>query len=122
MHMMHGRYVISAHILTSTTDIRGNKKIGNMRDRATVNRLKMYKSGGKAVHDKNGKLLRAMPFQSRAASGTVARVAPNRKWFGNTRTISQRELEQFREAMVSVKNDPYKVSHCGGLDWVSWFQ
>jgi nuclear GTP-binding protein len=41
------------------------------------------------------------------APGTVARVEPNRRWFGNTRVISQRELEQFREAVVEARKDPY---------------
>ncbi len=42
-------------------------------------------------------------------TGTMARVEPNRRWFGNTRIIGQKELQHFREAMDKVKNDPYKV-------------
>ena len=45
---------------------------------------------------------------SSVASGTVARVAPNRKWFGNTRVIGQDELTKFRDAMTTVANDPYQ--------------
>eukprot|EP00051_Salpingoeca_urceolata_P007069 m.93888 g.93888 ORF g.93888 m.93888 type:complete len:677 (-) comp15106_c0_seq3:57-2087(-) len=79
------------------------------RDKATVNRLSMYKSGGKVVRDKNGQVLRAAPFQSKVASGTVARVEPNRRWFGNTRVIGQKDLEAFRESMTTAKNDPYQL-------------
>ena len=32
--------------------------------------------------DKAGKIVEAADFQKRAVSGEVARVAPNRKWFG----------------------------------------
>lgn len=32
--------------------------------------------------DKKGKIIEAAEFQKRATSGEVARVAPNRKWFG----------------------------------------
>jgi nuclear GTP-binding protein len=39
----------------------------NMRDKATINRLKMYKSGGKAIRDKTGKVIRAAPYQSTLA-------------------------------------------------------
>ena len=54
----------------------------NRRDKATINRLKMYKSGGKAIRDKSGKIVRAAPFQSTLASGTMARIQPDRRWFG----------------------------------------
>ena len=39
-------------------------------------------NSGRAVRDKNGKILQAAAYQSRLPSGTVGRVAPNRKWFG----------------------------------------
>jgi hypothetical protein len=32
--------------------------------------------------DKTGKIIKAAPYQERLTSGTVARVEPNRKWFG----------------------------------------
>lgn len=35
--------------------------------------------------DKNGKIVKAAPFQSRLSSGSMARVEPNRKWFGKIR-------------------------------------
>lgn len=80
----------------------------NMRDKATVKRIKMYKNF-KAKRDKKGKILQPAPYQSWLKSGTVARVEPNRKWFGNTRVISQGALQTFQEEMTKVKKDPYKV-------------
>eukprot|EP01135_Chromosphaera_perkinsii_P007637 Nk52_evm93s914 gene=Nk52_evmTU93s914 len=80
-----------------------------MRDKATIERLKMYKSGGKAIRDKAGNVLKAAPFQSKVTPGTMARVAPNRKWFGNTRVVGQTELTNFREALGSKVNDTYSV-------------
>ncbi|KAK5632754.1 hypothetical protein RRF57_008468 [Xylaria bambusicola] len=39
----------------------------------------------------------------------VARIEPNRKWFTNTRVISQDSLTSFREAMAEKASDPYSV-------------
>ncbi|CAH3174806.1 unnamed protein product, partial [Porites evermanni] len=59
--------------------------------------------------NKQGKIVKPAPFQNSAVSGEVARVAPNRKWFGNTRVISQNALQSFQDEMGKVLNDPYKV-------------
>ncbi|KAL5016097.1 hypothetical protein ScPMuIL_005686 [Solemya velum] len=80
----------------------------NMRDKATINRLKMYKNF-KPKRDKVGKIVKAAPFQNTLKPGAVARVEPNRKWFGNTRVITQSALQTFQDEMKKVKNDPYKV-------------
>jgi len=32
--------------------------------------------------DATGRIIKPAPFQSRLAPGTVARVEPNRRWFG----------------------------------------
>lgn len=94
---------------SSTNADREKPTLGsNMRSRATVKRLKMYNSG-KPVRDKRGKIVQAADFQARAVSGEVARVAPNRKWFGNTRVISQSALQTFQSEMGKVVKDPYKV-------------
>ncbi|KAK4468653.1 hypothetical protein MN116_007838 [Schistosoma mekongi] len=81
-------------------------KGSTMRTKATVKRLNMYRNF-KAKRDKNGKIIRPAPFQSTLPSGTVARVEPNRRWFGNTRVISQDTLQSFKEAM-KIRN-PYEV-------------
>ncbi|KAH9892210.1 nucleolar GTP-binding protein [Xylariomycetidae sp. FL2044] len=61
----------------------------------------------KPQRNKEGKIVQAASYQSRDAP--VARIEPNRKWFGNTRVISQDSLSAFREAMAEKANDPYTV-------------
>ena len=39
----------------------------------------------------------------------MAKIAPDRRWFGNTRTMSQKELDRFREEMTTKQADPYSV-------------
>ncbi|XP_041358020.1 nucleolar GTP-binding protein 2-like [Gigantopelta aegis] len=80
----------------------------NMRDRTTIRRLNMYRNF-KAKRDQRGKIVIPAPYQSRLPCGSVARVEPNRRWFGNTRVVTQTALQSFQEAMGKVKNDPYKV-------------
>ncbi|NXI22598.1 NOG2 protein, partial [Sterrhoptilus dennistouni] len=79
----------------------------NMRDRATIRRLNMYRQ--KERRNKRGKVIKPLQFQSTVAPGTVARVEPNIKWFGNTRVIKQSSLQKFREEMETVMKDPYRV-------------
>lgn len=79
-----------------------------MRDKSTIRRLQMYRNF-KAKRDKTGKIIKAAPFQSTLPSGTVARIAPNRKWFGNTRVITQSNLQSFQDEMAKVAKDPYQV-------------
>ncbi|KAL8644004.1 MAG: hypothetical protein Q9210_007470 [Variospora velana] len=68
--------------------------------------LNMFKEG-KAQRNADGKITKAASFQSRELP--KARVEPNRKWFGNTRVISQDALSSFREAMAERASDPYQV-------------
>lgn len=85
---------------------------GNMRSKSTIMRLNMYKRG-KPVRDKDGKQIGGSLMMSTQAGGkdvgNVARIAPNRRWFGNTRIISQQELDSFRMEMTSKESDPYSV-------------
>lgn len=62
------------------------KGVSRPRDRATIKRLQMYRNF-KAKRDASGKVIRPAPFQSKFASGTVARVEPNRRWFGNVKVV-----------------------------------
>lgn len=78
-----------------------------MRDRATIRRLNMYRQ--KERRNNRGKVIKPLQYQSTVASGTVARVEPNIKWFGNTRVIKQSSLQKFQEEMDTVMKDPYKV-------------
>lgn len=66
----------------------------------------MFKDG-KAQRNAAGKVTKAASFQSRELP--KARIEPNRKWFGNTRVISQDALNSFREAMAERASDPYQV-------------
>ncbi|MEQ2220790.1 Nucleolar GTP-binding protein 2 [Ilyodon furcidens] len=79
----------------------------NMRDRATIKRLNMYRQ--KQRCNSRGKVVKPLQFQSTVAPGTVARVEPNIKWFANTRVIKQSSLQRFQEEMGAVQKDPYRV-------------
>jgi nuclear GTP-binding protein len=66
----------------------------------------MFKDG-KAKHDAQGNVIKAASYQSTELPN--ARIEPNRKWFGNTRVISQEALTSFREAVAERAADPYQV-------------
>ncbi|KAL7980595.1 hypothetical protein Chor_001749 [Crotalus horridus] len=59
----------------------------NMRDRATIRRLNMYRQ--RERRNNRGQLVRPLEFQSTVAPGTVARVEPNIKWFGKPAVTGQ---------------------------------
>jgi len=86
----------------------GLKGVAKPRDKATIKRLQMYRNF-KAKRNRKGKIIRAAPFQSTTASGTMARIEPNKKWFCNSKTISQNSLQKFQEEMGKAMKDPYKV-------------
>jgi len=69
-----------------------------------VKTLNMFKDG-KAQHNAKGEVTKAASFQGKEKPN--ARVEPNRKWFTNTRVISQDALEKFRGAVESQSKDPY---------------
>jgi hypothetical protein len=46
-----------------------------------VKRLKML-TGGKAVRDRDGKIIEAAAFQKGEDETTIGRVQPDRRWFG----------------------------------------
>ncbi|KFV50060.1 Nucleolar GTP-binding protein 2, partial [Tyto alba] len=62
-----------------------------------------------SLRNKYGKVIKPLQYQSTVAPGTVARVEPNIKWFGNTRVIKQSSLQKFQEEMETVMKDPYRV-------------
>lgn len=59
---------------------------------------------GKAQRNAKGDITKAASYQNREAP--VARVEPNRKWFNNTRVISQDALESFRSAVQAQASNP----------------
>jgi len=83
---------------------RGAKK-GINRDRSTINRLKMYNE--RPLRDKKGRIL-YQAFQSKDTSHE-ARIEPNRRWFGPSRTVTSKELETFREELTKHQKQPYSV-------------
>ncbi|OTA94975.1 hypothetical protein M434DRAFT_29349 [Hypoxylon sp. CO27-5] len=77
------------------------------RDAKKVKALNIRKDDGKPTRNAEGKIIQAAKYQSRDVPS--ARVEPNRKWFTNTRVISQDSLKAFRDAMAEKANDPYQV-------------
>ncbi|CAM9443876.1 unnamed protein product [Choristocarpus tenellus] len=89
------------------------QKGGSLRDKATINRINMYK-GGKPIRDKKGTIVGGSYMMrnrvgDQPITGATGRVAPDRRWFGNTRVIKQEELDRFREEMTTRSSDPYSV-------------
>lgn len=74
------------------------------RSAATVRRLKMYNTRPK--RDKAGKILRH-ELQSKELPNT--RIEPDRRWFGNTRVVNQKELQFFREELGNKMSSSYNV-------------
>ncbi|KAK7342893.1 hypothetical protein VNO80_25851 [Phaseolus coccineus] len=83
---------------------RSNDSKKERRSAATVRRLKMYKT--RPVRDRKGKVL-SNEFQSKDLPST--RIQPDRRWFGNTRVVNQKELEFFREELQSRMSSNYNV-------------
>ncbi|KAM9213291.1 nucleolar GTP-binding protein 2 isoform 2-T2 [Leptosomus discolor] len=102
-----GRSTINPSRASTNPDRVGGAGGNNMRDRATIRRLNMYRQ--KERRNKHGKVIKPLQYQSTVAPGTVARVEPNIKWFGNTRVIKQSSLQKFQEEMETVTKDPYRV-------------
>ncbi|NWU29085.1 NOG2 protein, partial [Dyaphorophyia castanea] len=102
-----GRCSINPSRASTNPDRVGGEGGNNMRDRATIRRLNMYRQ--KERRNKHGKVIKPLQYQSTVAPGTVARVEPNIKWFGNTRVIKQSSLQKFQEEMETVVKDPYRV-------------
>ena len=84
----------------------------NTRSKDTVKRIAMYKSSG-PIRNRGGKVIGgSLMMDNRTgdkAMASAARIAPNRRWFGNTRTIGAKQLDTFRAAMAEKDSDPYSV-------------
>jgi nuclear GTP-binding protein len=92
----------------------GKEGLGNVR----VKGENFYRSGkrvkqlnilkeGKPQRNAKGDITKAASFQSRDVPTAV--IEPNRRWFQNTRVISQQSLDAFRNAMAEQTKDPYRV-------------
>lgn len=83
---------------------------GNQRSKSTIQRLNMLNSG-KAIRNRDGKVVGGYLMMGNTAGNKKitgqARIAPDRRWFGNTRVIAQTELDSLREKVTATSNDPY---------------
>lgn len=80
----------------------------SLRDQRTIKRLKMY--GSKIKRDEKGNIVKGSVLSaSDRIQKQMARIAPDRRWFGNTRTIGQEALKKFREEMGGKYKDPYSI-------------
>lgn len=82
---------------------------GQYRSNATIRRLLMYK--GKVKRNEKGEIVKGsvIPMTQKIAKGELARIAPDRRWFGNTRVIGQKEMTKFRDEISNKIEDPYTV-------------
>ncbi|KAK8813193.1 hypothetical protein WA158_002785 [Blastocystis sp. Blastoise] len=85
------------------------KKRG-LRDRSKIKLLNTYRMG-KVKYDRDGKAVGGFLRSDDKSGGQLitgqARIEPNRKWFGNTRTIAADQLDKFREEVAKTSSDPY---------------
>ncbi|KWU47342.1 nucleolar GTP-binding protein 2 [Rhodotorula sp. JG-1b] len=78
------------------------------RDAKSARRVNLLSGkSSKAIRDADGKVIKAAEFQS--SEVTPGRIQPDRRWFGNTRTITQTALDHFRETLKDKIADPYAV-------------
>ncbi|XP_051138763.1 nuclear/nucleolar GTPase 2 [Andrographis paniculata] len=92
------------HSLDVNRDASKGSKSNNGRSAATVRRLKMYNT--RPTRDAKGKILKH-DLQSKELPNT--RIMPDRRWFGNTRVVNQKELEFFREELQTRLSSNYNV-------------
>lgn len=97
-----------------------SSKIGKGRDNAkgghrsaeTIKRLNLYKS--RAIRNKKGTIIGGDFMMGdragdRDITGETGRIAPDRRWFGNTRVVDPKQLDTFRQEMTEKVADPYSV-------------
>jgi len=85
---------------------------GNQRTAETINRLKLYNT--KAIRNKKGRVVGGnFMMKDRAGDREITaetgRIAPDRRWFGNTRVVDPKQLDAFRQEMTEKVADPYSV-------------
>lgn len=93
---------------TSVEGRLGRAKVAaHLRSASTVRRLNMYNS--KIKRNTKGEIVRGGVLGNRdqdIKSG-MARIAPDRNWFSNTRTMDQDRLAKLRTDLAKKVNDPY---------------
>ena len=86
---------------------------GEARTKAQINMVNLYRTKSH-IRNKRGEIVGGQYVMATRAGGkeidnTTGRVAPDRRWFGNTRTVGAAELDKFREEMRIKAADPYSV-------------
>jgi len=71
-------------------DPSGGKAGSQFRTKATINRLNMYKEKPNVAK-----------MKERPTDPHAGRINPDRRWFGNVRTVDQKELERYRQSLES---------------------
>jgi nuclear GTP-binding protein len=89
-----------------------DKPKGGHRSAETINRLKMY--NGKAMRNPKGDVVGGTFMMKdragdREITAETGRIAPDRRWFGNTRVVDPKQLDTFRQEMTEHVADPYSV-------------
>lgn len=97
-----------------------SSKVGKGRDNAknghrsaeTIKRLNLYKS--RAIRNKKGIVIGGDFMMGdragdREITAETGRIAPDRRWFGNTRVVDPKQLDTFRQEMTEKVADPYSV-------------
>eukprot|EP00670_Eutreptiella_braarudii_P025930 CAMPEP_0174385312 /NCGR_PEP_ID=MMETSP0811_2-20130205/126516_1 /TAXON_ID=73025 ORGANISM="Eutreptiella gymnastica-like, Strain CCMP1594" /NCGR_SAMPLE_ID=MMETSP0811_2 /ASSEMBLY_ACC=CAM_ASM_000667 /LENGTH=666 /DNA_ID=CAMNT_0015539595 /DNA_START=50 /DNA_END=2050 /DNA_ORIENTATION=- len=92
-----------------TKSRRDNKERPDLRKARDIRRLNMYKN--KLKRDEKGEIVSGsvLEHSDKIEKGKMARIAPDRRWFGNTKVIGQKVLEKFREELQAKYHDPYSV-------------
>ncbi|OAD52113.1 Nucleolar GTP-binding protein 2 [Eufriesea mexicana] len=98
----------SGHSMNPERPTEGLKGVAKVRTKATIKRLQMYRNQ-KPKRDRTGKIINPAPFQGWQPSGTMSRVEPSQRWFGNSRVISQNALQKFQDELGKAMKDPYNV-------------
>ncbi|XP_072762494.1 uncharacterized protein Ns2 [Anoplolepis gracilipes] len=98
----------SGHSMNPERPTEGLKGVAKVRTKATIKRLQMYRNQ-KPKRNRAGKIISPAPFQGWNTPGTMSRVEPSRRWFGNSRVISQNALQKFQNELGTAMKDPYKV-------------
>ena len=99
---LHGKFTNKSKSNAATNPdrkVKGNTSGtgSSMRTKNTIKRLKMY----------NQRMPSIQKMHKRPQGS--ARVDPNRKWFGNVRTVDQKSLEKLRIQMAKKEEDPTKI-------------
>lgn len=98
----------SGHSMNPERPTEGLKGVAKIRTKATIKRLQMYRNQ-RPKRNRVGKIISPAPFQGWHAPGTMSRVEPSQRWFGNSRVISQNALQKFQSELGAAMSDPYKV-------------